>query len=156
MLAGLSLNFTSLVVALGNGCGEITVSRNHDQRHICLRGPSDHVLDEIAVARGINDGVVPLLCVELLGSASNGHTTLALLLLPVHVESKSEGPLAQTLSLSLQLLELTLWQTSELKDQAACGGALATVDMATNDNGEVLLLRIRRHCKYPSTATKMM
>ena len=38
--------------------------RHHDQRDVRLRGARDHVLDEVAVARRIDDGVVPLLRVE--------------------------------------------------------------------------------------------
>jgi hypothetical protein len=60
------------------------------------------------VSGGINDGVVTLLSVELLGSASDGHTTLTLLLLGVHIERKVEGRLTKTLGLSLELFDLTL------------------------------------------------
>jgi len=46
--------------------GEVTVGGNHEQSHVSLGGTGDHVLDEITVTGGINDGVVPLLGVELL------------------------------------------------------------------------------------------
>ena len=126
VLTSLSLDLTSLVVALGNGSGEVTISWHHDQSHIGLGGPGNHVLDEVTMAWGINDGVVPLLGEELLGGACNGHTTLTLLLLPVHEEGECERALAQTLSLSLQLLQITLRQATQLKDQAASGSALTT------------------------------
>mmetsp|Transcript_107546 Transcript_107546/g.269790 ORF Transcript_107546/g.269790 Transcript_107546/m.269790 type:complete len:456 (-) Transcript_107546:255-1622(-) len=90
VLAGLALDLTGLVVALRNGRGEIAISGDHDERNIRLRGPSDHVLDEITMAWGINDRIVPLLSVELLGGARDGHATLAFLLLSVHVECKSK------------------------------------------------------------------
>ncbi len=61
------------------------------------------------LTRGINDGVVPLLCEELLGCAGDGHTTLTLLLLPVHIEGKGKGLLAQGSGL---LLELRAWQST--------------------------------------------
>ena len=67
------------------------------------------------MARGIDDGVVPLVGEELLGGAGDGHTTLTLLLLPVHVEGESEGGLAKVGSLFLQLLELTLGDTWKRK-----------------------------------------
>merc|ERR1719453_1066383 len=145
VLPGLSLDLTSLVVTLGNGCGEVTICWHHDQGTVSLGGTCDHVLDEVTVTWGIDNGVVPLLSVELLGGAGDGHTTLTLLLLSVHVECESEGTLAQALCLLLQLLQLTLWKSSQLEDQSACGGALATVDVAADDNGEMFLLR--RHCK---------
>merc|ERR1712099_1187 len=132
MLPGLTLDFTGLVVALRYRCREISIGRHHDQSNICLGRPSDHVLDEISVARSIDDGVVPLLGVELLRGASKGHTPLTLLLLSVHVEGEGEGALAQTLCFLLELLELTLGQTPKLKNQAPSRCALATVDMAAN------------------------
>ena len=45
----------------------------------------------------------------------DGHTTLTLLLLAVHVEREGERTLAETLGLLLQLLQLTLRQTAELE-----------------------------------------
>merc|ERR1719484_289910 len=98
------------------------------QGDVGLGGAGDHVLDEIPVARRINDGVVPLLGEELLGGAGDGHTTLALLLLAIHVERESERRLAEALSLLLQLLHLTLWDTAQLKEQTSSGGGLAGVD----------------------------
>merc|ERR1712226_557719 len=112
MLAGLALNLTGLVVALGDGRREVSICWHHDQGHICLGCSGDHVLDEVAVAWRINDGVMPFLCVELLRCASNCHTALTLLLLPIHVEGKGEGALSQALGLLLQLLQLTLRQTT--------------------------------------------
>ena len=51
----------------------------------------------------------------LLRRARDGHTTLTLLLLAVHVEREGERTLAETLGLLLQLLQLTLRQTAELE-----------------------------------------
>merc|ERR1719203_2592784 len=148
MLPGLALDLTGLVVALGNGSCEISICGDHDERNICLGCTGDHVLDEIAVTRCINDGVMPFVGVELFGGARNGHTALALLLLPVHVEGKCEGTLAKTLSLLLQLIQLTLGQLAQLKNEPACRRALTTVDMATDHNGQVLLVGVgERHCK---------
>merc|ERR1712176_1491508 len=101
VLARLALDLAGLVVALGDGRREVTVRGNHDQRHVRLRRAGDHVLDEVAVARGIDDGVVPLLGVELLGGARDGHAALTLLLLAIHVEREGEGALAQALGLGL-------------------------------------------------------
>jgi len=145
VLAGLALDLTCLVVALGDGSGKVTISWNHDEGAVSLGGTGDHVLDEVAVTWSINDGVVPLLGVELLGSAGNGDTTLTLLLLTIHVERESEGALAKTLGLLLQLLELTLREATKLKDEAASGGTFSTIDVAADDNGKVLLLRVGNH-----------
>jgi len=51
----------------------------------------------------------------LLRRARDGHTTLTLLLLAVHVEREGKRTLAETLGLLLQLLQLTLRQTAELE-----------------------------------------
>jgi len=90
MLPGLALDLSSLVVALGNGRSEVPIRGDHDECHIGLRCACDHVLDEVTVPWRIDDGVVPLVSVEFLRGASNGHSSLALLLLPVHVEGKCE------------------------------------------------------------------
>merc|ERR550532_2478370 len=90
VLPGLALDFSSLVVALGNRCSEIPIRWDHDECHVSLRRAGDHVFDEVTVAWRVNDGIVPLIGVELLGGAGNSHTALALLLLAVHVESEGK------------------------------------------------------------------
>jgi hypothetical protein len=129
VLASLALDFSSLVVTLLDGGGKVTVSRNHEEADISLSGTGNHVLDEISVTRGINDGVMPLVSEELLGGARDGNTTLTLLLLAIHVESEGEGLLTEGSGLFLQLLQLTLRDTSELEQEASGGGGLAGIDM---------------------------
>jgi hypothetical protein len=72
-----------------------------------------------ALTRRINDGVVVVGRVELLGGAGDGHATRTLLLLRVHVERKRERALAKAGCLLLELLELTLGDTAQLEQQAA-------------------------------------
>merc|ERR1719231_1503803 len=117
MLPGLALDLTSLVVSSGNCCGEVTICRHHDKCDISLRGTCDHVLDEVTMSWGINNGVVPLLSEELLCGACNCHTTFALFLLTIHVEGKGKRCLAQTLCLLLKLFELALRNTTQLEEQ---------------------------------------
>ena len=145
VLPGLALDFTGLVVPFGDRRGEVAIGRHHDQRHVGLGGTGDHVLDEVPVTRRVNDGVVPLLREELLGGARDGHSALALLFLPVHEERKSKGALAQSICLRLQLLKLALGQAAQLKNQTSGSGALATVNMTADHDGQVLLLRVGRH-----------
>merc|ERR1719159_1773606 len=78
VLASLALDFSSLVVALGNRRGEVTIGWDHDKGNVRLRCASDHVLDEVSVARRIDDGIMPLGRVEFLRGACNCHTTLTL------------------------------------------------------------------------------
>merc|ERR1719460_957974 len=145
VLTSLALDLTGLVVALGNGSGEITVAWHHDHGDISLGGTGNHVLDEIAVTWGINDGVVPLVSEEFLGGARDGHTALTLLLLPVHVKGECKTALAKALGLLLELLQFTLGDSAKLKNQTTGGGALATVDVSADDDGKMLLLGIGRH-----------
>ena len=145
VLASLALHLAGLVVALLDRGGEVTVGRDHEERDISLRCAGDHVLDEIPMARGVDDGVVPRVGEELLGGARDGHTTLTLLLLPVHVEGEGEGRLAERIGLGLELLELTLRDTSELENETASGRRLAGVDVSANNNGKVLLAFCHLH-----------
>jgi hypothetical protein len=134
VLTGLSLDFTGLRVTLGNGGGKVTIGWDHQKSDIGLGGTGDHVLDEITMTRGINDGVMVGISEEFLGSASNGDTTLAFLLLAIHVESKSEGALSDLVSLGLQFLDFTLRDSSKLEDETSSGGGLAGIDMPADDN----------------------
>merc|ERR1719401_1342319 len=72
VLTGLALDLPSLVVALRYRSCEVAIGRHHDEGNVRLRGTSDHVLDEVAVAWGIDDGIMPLLSVELFGGARDG------------------------------------------------------------------------------------
>jgi len=143
VLAGLALDLTGLVVTLLDGGGEVTVSWDHEDTDISLGGAGNHVLDEITVTWGVNDGVVVVVGEELLGGTLDGHTTLTLVLLGVHVESESERALAETLGLFLELGHGTLLDTSELEEKTTGGGRLTRVDVTTDHKGKMLF--ITRH-----------
>jgi len=69
---------TSLAI-LGDTSLELTSTGSNDENGtISLGGTSDHVLDEITMTRGINDGNVVLGGLELPESDINGDTTLTL------------------------------------------------------------------------------
>ena len=140
VLAGLALDLTGLVVTLLDGGGEVTVSRDHEHTDIGLGGTGNHVLDEVTVTRGVNDGVVVVIGEELLGGTLDGHTTLTLVLLGVHVESEGERTLTETLGLFLELGHGTLLDTSELEKETASGGRLTRVDVTANNDRHMLLL----------------
>jgi hypothetical protein len=103
-----------------------------------LRCTSDHVLDEISVTRGVNDGVVLRRREEFLRSADDRHTfrfcgrkksthiaqknkretqqlpgqklltTFTFFLLTIHIEGESERRFAETIGLFAKLLHFTL------------------------------------------------
>merc|ERR1719502_1909351 len=133
-----------LVVATLDRRDEVTVRRDHDESDVRLGRARNHVLDEVAVARGINDGVVPLRREELLRRARDGHATLALLLLAVHEERERERRLAETLRLLLQLLQLTLRETAQVEKKAAGRRRLARVDVTADHDRKVLTLAAHR------------
>jgi len=84
----LPLDLSRFVVALSYGSCQIPVSRHHYECNICLGGTCDHVFD----SRGglCHRSLMAFFGVELLGCASYGDTSLTLLLLTVHVESKGK------------------------------------------------------------------
>merc|ERR1719502_497659 len=134
VLTGLTLDLTSGTVALGDSLLEATlIGGDHEKSDIGLAGTGNHVLDEVTVARGIDDGVVVLLGEELLGRARDGHTTLTLILLGIEVEGERERRLAELGGLLLELLHLSFRDTSKLEKQVTSGGRLTSIDVSAHD-----------------------
>lgn len=90
-----------------------------------LGGTSDHVLDEITVSGGVNDGDVVLGGLELPEGNVDGDTTLTLGLKFVKDPCVLEGTLAHVGGFLLELLNGTLVDTTALVDQVTSGGGLA-------------------------------
>merc|ERR1712131_35737 len=128
---------TGLTV-LGDTGLELTSTGGDDEdTAIGLGGSGDHVLDEIPVARGINDGDVVVLSLELPEGNIDGDTTFTLSLQLVQNPGVLEGALAHLLGF---LLDGTLVDTTALVDQVTGGGGLAGVDVSNDDNVDVSLL----------------
>merc|ERR1711937_991329 len=125
VLAGLSLDLSSFVVSLLDSGGEVTISRHHQQSNIGLSSSGNHVLDEVTMSRCINDGVVVGFSEEFFGVASNGHTTVTLLLLGVHVEGKGKGSFSSFFGFLRELGHGSLINSSQLEDQVSGGGTLS-------------------------------
>ena len=85
---------------LGNGSDGITVCWNHDVGRVCLQRASGHVLDGIFVPGCNDEASVPLVCATSFRGVCEGHSTLRLLPLAIHVESKREERFVQALCLS--------------------------------------------------------
>ena len=126
-----------LTVLRDTGLEFTNTSGNDKDSAIGLRGTSDHVLDEISVARGIDDGHEVLDRLELLECDVDGDTTLALGLELVQDPGVFERALAELGSLLLELLDGTLVDTTALVDQVAGGCGLAGVDVTDDDNGNM-------------------
>ena len=91
------------------------------------------------VAGGIDNGVVVLLSVELLGVALDGDTTLTLLLAGIKEVGEAERGLAHLLGLLLELGHLTLGDAAALEDQVTAGCGLTGIDVAADNEGEMFL-----------------
>ena len=133
VLTGLTfLGDTSLELTLGGS--------DHEDGAVSLRGSGDHVLDEISVSRGINDGEVVLGGFELPEGDIDGNTSLALRLELVHDPGILEGGLAHIGSFLLELLNSSLVDTTALVNQVTSGSGLAGVDVSNNDEVDVHLI----------------
>ena len=104
-----------------------------------LRGSGDHVLDEVTMSGGINDGDIVLGGLELPESDIDSDTSLTLGLQLVQDPGVLEGSLAGLGGLLLELLDGSLVNTSALVDQMTGGGRLARVDVANDDNVDMSL-----------------
>ncbi|GBE60286.1 elongation factor 1-alpha, putative [Babesia ovata] len=128
---------------LREGSLETTSLSGHDKHSdIGLGGTRNHVLDEVTMSGGVNDGVVVLASFELPQGDIDGDTTLTLALQLVQDPGVLEGTLTHVGRFLLELLDGTLVNTTELVDQVTSGGGFTTVDVADNDQVNVgLLLR---------------
>jgi len=110
MLSGLSV--------LGESSFETSdIGSNHEDSGISLGGSSDHVLDEISVSWGINDGEDSLLRREFPEGNIDGDTTLSLGLELVKNPSVFERGLSELGGFLLELGDGSLINTSALVDQ---------------------------------------
>eukprot|EP01083_Nonionella_stella_P025378 69884_1 len=135
MLTGLSLLNSCLGVGLGNGSLETSLfSGDKKKSNISGGGSGDHVLDVILVAGSIDNGVVVLVGEELLGVALDGDSTLALLLTGVKVICESKRGLSLLGGGFVELVHLTLGDSSLLKDEMSTGGGLTGIDVSADDN----------------------
>ena len=130
VLAGLAL--------LGVAGLELALSgRDHENRGVGLRRAGDHVLDEVTVSGGIDDGDDGLGGLELPESDVDGDATLALGLELVKNPRVLERGLAHLSRLLLELLDGALVDTTALVDEVTGGGRLAGIDVADDDERHV-------------------
>jgi hypothetical protein len=131
---------TSLTI-LGDTSLELTSTGGNDENGaVGLGSTSDHVLDEITVAGGVNDGDIVLGSLELPEGNVDGDTTLTLSLELVKDPGVLERTLAELGSFFLELLNGTLVDTTALVDQVAGSGGLAGVDVSDDNDVDVSLL----------------
>merc|ERR550534_1332108 len=131
--------FPGLAV-LGDTSLELTSTGGDDKNSaVSLRCSGDHVLDEVTMSGGINDGDIVLGSLELPQGNVDGDSSLTLGLQLVQDPGVLEGSLAGLGGLLLELLDGPLVNTSALVDQVTSGGRLARVDVADDDNVDMSL-----------------
>jgi hypothetical protein len=119
---------------LGETSFEFTLTTgNHEDGGIGLGGTGDHVLDEITMAGGVDDGEDSLGGLEFPKGNVDGDTTLALSLQLIENPSVLERSFTGFVSFLLELINSPLVNTTALVDQVTGGGRFARVDV-TNDN----------------------
>ena len=132
VLSGLTL--------LGEASLEATgVGSDHEDGSISLRGAGDHVLDEITMAGGVNDGEDTGSGLEFPEGDIDGDTTFALSLQLVEDPSVLERSFARLGGLLLELLDGSLIDTTTLVDQVTGGGRLAGIDVTDDDEINLIL-----------------
>jgi len=115
VLLGLAFRSPATLETTGGGV-------DNQDGNIGLGGTSDHVLDEITVAGGINDSELELGGLELPEGDIDGDTTLTLGLEVIKDPGVLEGGFAHIGSLLFVLLDGTLINATALVDQVTSGG----------------------------------
>jgi len=130
---------TGLAV-LGEASFETTdIGGDHENGGISLGGTSDHVLDEISVTWGIDDGEDSLVGLELPESDINGDTSLTLSLQLIENPSVLERSLTGFGGLLLELGNSSLINTTALVDQVTSRGGLSGIDVTDDDEIDLIL-----------------
>jgi len=134
---------------LGEGGLETTlVSWDDKNSNISLGGTGDHVLDEITVTGGIDNGEVVFLGGEFPQSNINGDTTLTLGLELVKDPRVLERGFTHGSGILFEFLDGTFVNTTTLVDQVTGGGRFAGVDVSNDDERDVLLFLTHVVCVF--------
>jgi len=131
--------FSGLTI-LGDTSFEFTNTSGDDEDSaISLGGTSDHVLDEITVTWGVNDGDVVLVGLEFPESNIDGDTTFTFGLEFVQNPGVFEGTFTHFLGFLLELFDSSLIDTTALVDQVTGSGRFTGIDVTDNDDVDVSL-----------------
>merc|ERR1719300_1502680 len=137
--------FSGLAI-LGNTSFKFTSTRRNDEDGaISLSGSGDHVLDKITMSRGIDDGNVVFLGLELHQLNIDGDTSFTFSLQFVQYPSILEGSFPSFLGFLLVLFDHTFVDTSTFVDHVTSTGRLSGVDMSNYDDVDVSQILSFRH-----------
>ena len=113
---------------------------NDEDGSIGLWGSSDHVLDEISVSWGVNDGVESVGCFEFQESNIDGDTSFSFCLEFIEDLCPLEDSLSHLSWLFLEFLNSSCVDTSELVDEVTSGGWFTRVDVSNDDQVQMFLI----------------
>merc|ERR1712088_1176944 len=126
------------LAVLGDTGLELTDTGGDDEDGaVSLGSTGNHVLDEIPVAGGVDDGDLELVGLKLPESNVDGDTPLPLGLELVEDPGVLEGAFAHLGGLFLELLDGSLVDTTAFVDEVTGGGGLTGVDVADDDDVDV-------------------
>ncbi len=115
-------------------------SANYEDCCVRLARPSNHVLDEVPVAGGVDDGEVVLVGLEPTVGHVYGEAALPLFLEVIHDPGELKGGLALLLGLLLELLNDVGLDVPRVQKQPPDEGGLTVIHMANEDHVQVRLL----------------
>jgi len=134
---------TGLTVLGDTGFKFTDTGGDNEDGAVSLRGTSNHVLDEVTVTRGVNDGDLVLVGVELPEGNIDGDTTFSLGLELVEDPGILEGTLTHFLGFLLELFDGSLVDTTAFVDQMTGRCGFTSIDVA--DDHDVNMDEFLRH-----------
>jgi len=134
---------TGLTVLGDTGFKFTDTGGDNEDGAVSLRGTSNHVLDEVTVTRGVNDGDLVLVGVELPEGNIDGDTTFSLGLELVEDPGILEGTLTHFLGFLLELFDGSLVDTTAFVDQVTGRCGFTGIDVA--DDHDVNMDEFLRH-----------
>ena len=120
---------------------------NHEDGTVSLGGSCDHILDEVSVTWGINDGEVIFGGFELPERNINGDTSFSFALELVHNPGVFEGRFSEISGFLLILFDGSLIDTTTFVDEMSGGCGFSGVDVTDDDEVDVSLITfLWGHC----------
>jgi len=117
--------FSGLAI-FGNTSLEFTLrSGNHEDGDIGLGGTGNHILDEVSMSGGIDDGENELFGFEFPEGDINGDTSFSLSFKLVQHPGVFERTFSHFVSFFLELFNCSLINTTALEDQVTSGGGFS-------------------------------
>lgn len=128
---------------------ELVLSRSdHQNSSISLASPDNHVLEEVLVSRGVNDGVLSSLSLEGSEGAVDGDSSLLLLLSVVEQVGEVERGLLLDGGLLLHLLNGSLVVFSQFVEEVTSSGGLSRVHVTDDDDVDSLVRCLDFHAYF--------